>query len=175
MAHLVGSQIFYSRRIGRAPQLHAESEFRNSPSHDDLGAASSPGILHRVGIGLLSGDEPEHAPSARRFNRSTVVDEATTPRPAAGIGRLAAAASLARQSSGAPTRLWPATRFRGAYVIGADSYRFLARSRLFGQRIGRGQPVTGSTAAINTAPARARGIPAARCHSSVRRIRRPES
>jgi hypothetical protein len=150
-------QIFYSRRIGRTPQLHADAEFADPPTATTiLGAAKLTGKTARGwSIGLLEAvTSTERAPTQTAFIPGEAVVEPMTNyavvRLQRDIGRRAGVGLLGtavNRRVNAPQV--EATLPSGAYVAGADGYLFLDTDRdwvingsLTGSR------VDGSTAAI---------------------------
>jgi hypothetical protein len=150
-------QIFYSRRIGRSPQLQADAEFADPPTATTiLGAAKLTGKTARGwSIGLLEAvTNTEKAPTQTAFVPGESIVEPMSNyavvRLQRDIGRRAGVGLLGtavNRRVNAPEV--GATLPSGAYVAGADGYLFLDKDRdwvingsLAGSR------VDGSTAAI---------------------------
>ena len=150
-------QIFYSRRIGRSPQLQADAEFADPPTATTiLGAAKLTGkTAHGWSIGLLEAiTSAEKAPTQTAFVPGESIVEPMSNyavvRLQRDIGRRAGVGLLGtavNRRVNAPAV--EATLPSGAYVAGADGYLFLDKDRdwvingsLAGSR------VDGSTAAI---------------------------
>src|SRR5262245_25870482 len=150
-------QIFYSRRIGRSPQLQADAEFADPPTATTiLGAAKLTGKTARGwSIGLLEAvTSSEKAPTQTAFIPGEVVVEPMSNYAVvrlqrdigrrAGLGMLATAVNRRLTTPVAETAL-PS----GAYVGGADGYLFLDADRdwVINGAV-TGSHVDGSTAAI---------------------------
>ena len=142
-------QIFYSRRIGRSPQLHADAEFADPPTATTIfGAAKLTGKTARGwSIGLLEAvTSTENGPTQTAFIPGEVVVEPMTNyavvRMQRDIGRRAGLGIL---GTAVNRRLSDA--LRGGAVAGRGIRRRdgrisvpRCRPRLGHQRIGRGQP-----------------------------------
>lgn len=150
-------QIFYSRRIGRSPQLHADAEFTDPPTATTiLGAAKLTGKTARGwSIGLLEAvTSTEKAPTQTTFVPGTAIVEPMSNYAVvrlqrdigrrSGVGLLGTAANRRVNAPEVDAAL-PS----GAYVAGADGYLFLDTDRdwvINGSFAG--SRVDGSTAAI---------------------------
>ena len=150
-------QIFYSRRIGRVPQLHAEAEFVDPPTATTIfGAAKLTGKTARGwSIGLLEAvTSKENAPTQTALIPGEVVVEPMTNYAVvrlqrdigrrAGLGILGTAVNRRLSEPYAEAAL-P----RASYVIGTDGYLFLDADRdwVINGSIA-GSRVTGSRAII---------------------------
>ena len=129
--------IFYSRRIGRTPQVSASGEFTDLPAATTiLGAAKLTGKTRNGwSIGLLNAvTDRETARTMSQSRRGTETVEPLTNylvvRMQRDIGRRAGAGFLAtavsRNLDGAAQR---DTLASGAYVVGGDGYWFLDADR----------------------------------------------
>jgi hypothetical protein len=150
-------QIFYSRRIGRTPQLQADAEFADPPTATTIfGAAKLTGKTARGwSIGLLEAvTSTEKAPTQTAFVPGEVVVEPMSNyavvRLQRDIGRRAGLGMLATAvNRRLTTPVAEAVLPSGAYVGGADGYLFLDADRdwvINGAVVG--SRVDGSTAAI---------------------------
>jgi len=130
-------QIFYSRRIGRGPQLHPEAEFSDPPTATTiLGAAKLTGKTARGwSIGLLEAvTSNEKAPI-----QTALVDGESVVEPMANyavvrlqrdIGRRAGLGILGTAVTRRLTEPDVADALPGgAYVVGTDAYLFLDADR----------------------------------------------
>jgi hypothetical protein len=130
-------QIFYSRRIGRSPQLQPDAEFADPPTATTiLGAAKLTGKTARGwSIGLLEAiTSTEKAPTQTAFVRGEAVVEPMTNygvvRLQRDIGRRAGVGMLATTvNRRITTPAVNATLPDNAYVAGADGYLFLDADR----------------------------------------------
>jgi hypothetical protein len=150
-------QIFYSRRIGRTPQLQPDAEFADPPTATTIfGAAKLTGKTARGwSIGLLEAvTSTEKAPTQTAFVPGHVIVEPMSNYAVvrlqrdigrrAGLGMLATAVNRRITTPAADAAL-PS----GAYVGGADGYLFLDADRdwvINGAVVG--SRVEGSTAAM---------------------------
>jgi hypothetical protein len=150
-------QIFYSRRIGRSPQLQPEAEFADPPTATTiLGAAKLTGKTSRGwSIGLLEAiTSTEKAPTETAFVRGEAVVEPMTNyavvRLQRDIGRRAGVGMLATAvNRRINTPIVNATLPDNAYVAGADGYLFLDADRDWAMNFAAsGSRVDGSTSAI---------------------------
>ncbi|HEY9465139.1 MAG TPA: DUF5916 domain-containing protein [Vicinamibacterales bacterium] len=150
-------QIFYSRRIGRSPQLQPEAEFADPPTATTiLGAAKLTGKTSRGwSIGLLEAiTSTEKAPTETAFVRGEAVVEPMTNyavvRLQRDIGRRAGVGMLATAvNRRINTPIVNATLPDNAYVAGADGYLFLDADREWAMNFAAsGSRVDGSTSAI---------------------------
>ena len=150
-------QIFYSRRIGRSPQLQPDAEFADPPTATTiLGAAKLTGKTARGwSIGLLEAiTSSEKAPTQTAFVRGEAVVEPMTNygvvRLQRDIGRRAGVGMLATTvNRRITTPAVNATLPDNAYVAGADGYLFLDADREWAMNFAAaGSRVDGSSAAI---------------------------
>jgi len=150
-------QIFYSRRIGRSPQLQPDAEFADPPTATTiLGAAKLTGKTSRGwSIGLLEAiTSTEKAPTETAFVRGEAVVEPMTNyavvRLQRDIGRRAGVGMLATAvNRRITTPLVNETLPDNAYVAGADGYLFLDADRDWAMNFAAsGSRVDGSTSAI---------------------------
>ena len=150
-------QIFYSRRIGRAPQLYPEAEFADPPTATTiLGAAKLTGkTAGGWSVGLLEAvTSTEKAPTQTAFVRSEAIVEPLSNyavvRLQRDIGRRAGVGMLGTAVNRRITT--PAVRAslpESAFVGGADGYLFLDADRTWVINGSvAGSRVDGSTAAI---------------------------
>ncbi len=150
-------QIFYSRRIGRSPQLHADAEFVDPPTATTIfGAAKLTGKTVRGwSIGLLEAvTSAEKAPTQTAFVPGEVIVEPMSNyavvRLQRDIGRRAGLGLLGTAvNRRLDTPVLEAALPGSAYVGGADGYLFLDKDRdwVINGSIA-GSRVDGSTAAI---------------------------
>lgn len=150
-------QIFYSRRIGRTPQLYPDAEFADPPTATTiLGAAKLTGKTARGwSIGLLEAiTGTEKAPTQTAFVRGEAIVEPMTNyavvRVQRDIGRRAGLGLLGtavNRRVDAPAVA--ATLPDAAYVVGSDGYLFFDRDRewVINGSVA-GSRVNGSTAAV---------------------------
>ena len=150
--------LFYSRRIGRFPQVPAPGDFSDVPTATTiLGAAKLTGKTSgNWSLGFLDAvTAEENAETQTGFTRGTVVVEPLTnymvTRVQRDIGRRAGVGMLLT----ATNRQLPDQRMSDslvgqAYVFGADGYYFFDRDREW-VVTGRlsGSDVSGSTAVVN--------------------------
>jgi hypothetical protein len=150
-------QIFYSRRVGRSPQLRAEADFADPPTATTiLGATKLTGKTARGwSIGLLDAvTSTEHAPTQTALVPGEAIVEPMTNYAVvrlqrdigqrAGLGMLGTAVNR-RLPTGAVDDLLPAA----AYVGGADGYLFLDAARDWAMNFSvAGSRVNGSPAVI---------------------------
>jgi hypothetical protein len=150
-------QIFYSRRIGRTPQLYPDAEFSDPPTATTiLGAAKLTGKTARGwSIGLLEAvTSTEKAPTQTAFVPGEMIVEPMTNYAVvrlqrdigrrAGLGLLGTAVNRRLTTSALDAALPDA-----AYVAGADGYLFLDRDRDWAMNFAAaGSRVDGSAATI---------------------------
>jgi len=150
-------QIFYSRRIGRSPQLQPDAEFADPPTATTiLGAAKLTGKTAKGwSIGLLEAvTSTERAPTETAFVRGKAVVEPMTNyavvRLQRDIGRRAGVGMLATAvNRRITTPLVNATLPDHAFVAGGDGYLFLDADREWAMNFAAaGSRVDGSPAAI---------------------------
>ena len=150
-------QIFYSRRIGRSPQLQPDAEFSDPPTATTIfGAAKLTGKTAKGwSIGLLAAiTSTEKAPTETAFVRGEAVVEPMTNyavvRLQRDIGRRAGVGMLATAvNRRITTPVVEATLPDSAYVAGADGYLFLDADREWAMNFAAsGSRVDGSTEAI---------------------------
>jgi hypothetical protein len=150
-------QIFYSRRIGRTPQLQSDAEFADPPTATTIyGAAKLTGKTARGwSIGLLEAvTSNEKAPTQTAFVPGEAVVEPMTNyavvRLQRDIGRRAGVGMLATAVNRRITT--PVVRAAlpdNAFVAGADGYLFLDADRDWAMNFSAaGSRVDGSAAAI---------------------------
>jgi hypothetical protein len=151
-------QYFYSRRIGRSPQLQPDSEFADPPTATTiLGAAKLTGKTTRGwSIGLLEAiTDTEKAPTQTAFVRGEAVVEPmanyAVVRLQRDIGRRAGVGILSTMvNRRRNTPVVNATLPGSAFVAGTDAYLFLDADRdwVVNGSIA-GSRVNGSTAAVS--------------------------
>ncbi len=150
-------QIFYSRRIGRSPQLQPDAEFADPPTATTIyGAAKLTGKTARGwSIGLLEAiTSNEKAPTQTAFVPGEAVVEPMTNyavvRLQRDIGRRAGVGMLATAvNRRVTTPLVRAALPDNAFVAGADGYLFLDADRDWAMNFSAaGSRVDGSAAAI---------------------------
>ena len=151
-------QIFYSRRIGRVPQLHADAEFVDPPTATTIfGAAKLTGKTARGwSIGLLEAvTSTENAPTQTALIPGEVVVEPMTNYAVVRLQRdIGRRAGLGILGTAVNRRLHEpyveAALPRASYVIGSDGYLFLDADRdwVINGSIA-GSRVTGSRAVIS--------------------------
>jgi hypothetical protein len=130
-------QIFYSRRIGRVPQLHADAEFADPPTATTIfGAAKLTGKTARGwSIGLLDAvTSTEKAPTQSAFVPGEVIVEPMSNyavvRLQRDIGRRAGLGMLGTAvNRRLDTPVVAAALPDSAYVVGTDGYLFLDADR----------------------------------------------
>ena len=151
-------QIFYSRRIGRTPQLYPDAEFADPPTATTiLGAAKLTGKTAKGwSLGLLEAiTSTEKAPTQTAFIRGEAVVEPmtnyTVVRLQRDIGRRAGVGLLTTAvNRRVTTPVVAATLPDAAYVAGADGYLFLDADRDWAMNFAAsGSRVNGSPAAIS--------------------------
>jgi hypothetical protein len=150
--------LFYSRRIGRAPQLSASGDYIDSPTATTiLGAVKLTGKTHgNWSLGFLEAvTGEEHARIQNGLARTTALVEPMTNYSVArvqrdigqrgGLGFLMTATNRELPNDQARDAL-----VKQAYVVGADGYFFLdaAREWVINGRLS-GSDVDGSTAVID--------------------------
>jgi hypothetical protein len=150
-------QIFYSRRIGRSPQLQADAEFADPPTATTiLGAAKLTGKTARGwSIGLLEAvTSTEKAPTRTAFVPGEAIVEPMSNYAVVRLQRdIGRRAGLGLLGTAVNRRLnapeVESTLPSGAYVAGADGYLFFDTDRdwVMNGSIS-GSRVDGSTAAI---------------------------
>ncbi len=150
-------QIFYSRRIGRTPQLHADAEFIDPPTATTIfGAAKLTGKTARGwSIGLLEAvTSTEMAPTQTALIPGEVVVEPMTNyaviRMQRDIGRRAGLGILGTAVHRRLSEPYVEAQLPGAaYVVGTDGYLFLDADRdwVINGSVA-GSRVTGSRAVI---------------------------
>jgi hypothetical protein len=150
-------QIFYTRRIGRTPQLQADAEFADPPTATTiLGAAKLTGKTAGAwSIGLLEAvTGTERAPTQTAFVPGKVIVEPMTNyavvRVQRDIGRRAGVGMLATAVNRRITTPVVDSALPGdAFVAGADGYLFLDSDRDWAMNFAAaGSHVGGSAAAI---------------------------
>jgi hypothetical protein len=150
-------QIFYSRRIGRSPQLQPDAEFADPPTATTIyGAAKLTGkTAGGWSIGLLEAvTSNEKAPTQTAFVPGEAVVEPMTNyavvRLQRDIGRRAGVGVLATSvNRRITTPLVRAALPDNAFVAGADGYLFLDADRDWAMNFSAaGSRVDGSAAAI---------------------------
>jgi hypothetical protein len=150
-------QTFYSRRIGRSPQLQPDAEFADPPTATTIyGAAKLTGKTARGwSIGLLEAiTSNEKAPTQTAFVPGEAVVEPMTNyavvRLQRDIGRRAGVGMLATAvNRRITTPLVRAALPDNAFVAGADGYLFLDADRDWAMNFSAaGSRVDGSAAAI---------------------------
>jgi hypothetical protein len=151
--------LFYSRRIGRKPQLSASGDFVDAPTATTiLGAVKVTGKTHsNWSLGFLeavTGEENARIQNAASRSRALVepLTNYAVARVQHDIGRRAGIGMLLT----ATTRQLPddnarAALVKQAYVVGADGYFFLDKKHVWAVN-GRlsGSQVDGSTSVITT-------------------------
>jgi hypothetical protein len=150
-------QIFYSRRIGRSPQLQPDAEFADPPTATTIyGAAKLTGkTAGGWSIGLLEAiTSNEQAPTQTAFVPGEAVVEPMTNyavvRLQRDIGRRAGVGMLATAvNRRMTTPIVRAALPDNAFVAGADGYLFLDADREWAMNFSAaGSRVDGSAAAI---------------------------